>query len=461
MTFYLAFYLAKIVSFVSKLLRVGTGSTWPGHILLEIKPSIVKKLLQKFHGRIVLVTGTNGKTTTVKMITTILGAGKCITNHSGANLLNSLASALVNNSNWRAEIKAEYAIFEVDEATLPQAIVDYHPQVIVCLNLFRDQLDRYGEVDIIADKWGKALRNLPEKSIIILNADDPQVANCGENIRAKVLYFGIENKNLYKKQMDYATDSTFCPYCGTRLTYEGNFFSHLGHWSCPKCGLHRPNPDFYLFTSPLPGIYMQYNTLAAVLTANTLGVGKKDISRRLSEFTPAFGRQEESIVNGRKVKIILSKNPTGFNQSLDVLNYLPGKKKNILLVLNDLIPDGRDISWIWDVDFEKLIPMIKNLTISGLRAYDIAVRIKYAVPNQKSKICPELAEGFKIQNYPPSPAVAGFGGAGNSKFKIFENLKYAIDYALKETQPNETLYVLPTYSAMLEVRKILMGRKIL
>jgi UDP-N-acetylmuramyl tripeptide synthase len=206
---------------------------------------------------------------------------------------------------------------------------------------------------------------------------------------------------------------------------------------------------------------MQYNTLAAVLTANTLGVGKKDISRRLSEFTPAFGRQEESIVNGRKVKIILSKNPTGFNQSLDVLNYLPGKKKNILLVLNDLIPDGRDISWIWDVDFEKLIPMIKNLTISGLRAYDIAVRIKYAVPNQKSKICPELAEGFKIQNYPPSPAVAGFGGAGNSKFKIFENLKYAIDYALKETQPNETLYVLPTYSAMLEVRKILMGRKIL
>ncbi len=386
------------------------AGTWPGEIAIRSNPHILSSFASQFRKGIILVAGTNGKTTTALMIKTILKAQglKVVHNASGANLLNGIVSACIQQANWPGKIDADYGVFEVDENTLPIVIKSIKSVklnvVLVLLNLFRDQLDRYGEVDVIAQKWERALRG--SNATIIANSDDPLVAHLG--LHAKTIFFGINDKTKFLPKMEHATDSTFCLRCGARLTYEGVYFSHLGIWKCPSCGEKRPIPDISEAESSLPGLYNLYNTLAAMSVAKTLG-----IKANLAGFHPAFGRQEE-IGN---VKIFLSKNPTGFNESLRTVIELGAE--HLLLVLNDRIPDGRDVSWIWDVDFE-MIPPKTSVRVSGERAYDLALRLKYA--------------GVKAQ--------------------IYENLENALDI-------KEMLYVLPTYSAMLDIRKILTGKKIL
>lgn len=428
MNYYLpVIWLAKIVSGLSRLLNRGAGSTWPGHIVLKINPDFIREINKLYEGNIILVAGTNGKTTTSKMIAAIIGEKEVISNPSGANLLNGTASAFVNNMDWYGKVKKKYAILEVDEMVLPLLLNNLKPKIIICLNLFRDQLDRYGEVDTIAEKWKASFRQLPKTTTLILNADDPEVASIGEKLSAKVFYFGLEEESKLQ-QFEHATDSIFCPNCGKRLVYDSVYFSHLGHWKCNNCGLKRPEPHLSTWPSPLPGTYLKYDTLGAVLTAKTLGFADEKIEKILKHFSPAFGRQEEIIVNNKKVKIILSKNPTGFNQSIDTMLQMPDKKKDILIALNDLIVDGKDISWIWDVDFEKLLPMMKHLTITGTRVKDLAVRMKHA---------------------------------GAKDILFINDFKKALQTALEKINKTETLYILPTYSAMLEVRKILVGRKLL
>jgi UDP-N-acetylmuramyl tripeptide synthase len=295
------------------------------------------------------------------------------------------------------------------------------------LNLFRDQLDRYGEVNTIAKKWKDALKHLDGKTTLILNADDPQVALLGEKLKAKVLYFGIDPTGNENDKFQHASDSTYCPNCKTKLTYSSVYFSHLGNWNCQNCNYGHPKK---VFTEsplyPLAGIYNEYNINAAVLLAKNLRLSDERISSALKNFKPAFGRQEILTVNSKQVQIFLSKNPTGLNESLKTIVDL--KAENLLLVLNDRIPDGRDVSWIWDVDFENYATVFKNIMISGDRVFDMGLRLKYA--------------GFK-------------------NFRTEENLTKAVNIALEKTAKNEILYILPTYSAMLEVRKILTGKKIL
>ncbi len=427
----LLIWTGKLLSFLSILFRAGAGSTWPGHLALSLEPEIISKLASELGQGVILVAGTNGKTTTVSMIKKIMG-GKVISNESGANLRNGVASTLIVNCNWQGKLLADGAVFEIDEATLPLILKDMTPKVIVLLNLFRDQLDRYGEVDTIAEKWLRLLRELEEKTTVILNADDPHVASLGQNLKAKVLYFGLNDSHLFLKKMEHAVDSVYCPQCGKRLSFAGIFYSHLGIWDCPECGLKRPEPDLSSWSnwSNLKGVYNRYNTLAAILTAKVLKIPEEKIKKELLEFQPAFGRQEELNLNGKKLKILLSKNPAGFNESLRVLEELPDKKKTILLALNDRIPDGRDVSWIWDVDFE-MLPDNDTVLISGDRAFDMGLRIKYSRESQKAKV------------------------------KIYDSLKEAIGRGLDAVNMGETLYILPTYSAMLDVRKIVGGRKIL
>lgn len=406
--------IGKIVYLLLRSLGFGAG-TWPGEVAIRINPHILSSFASQFRKGIVLVAGTNGKTTTALMIKSILEAKglRVVHNASGANLENGIVSACIQSANWSGKIDADYGVFEVDENSLPIVIKSVKSVkskvVIILLNLFRDQLDRYGEVDVIAQKWESALRG--SNAVIIANSDDQLVAHLG--LHAKTTFFGINDKTKFLPKMEHATDSIFCLSCGSRLKYEGIYFSHLGIWSCTKCGQKRPKPDVSSCTSPLPGLYNMYNTLAAVAAAQALDIKQETINTSLSGFIPAFGRQEE-IGN---VKIFLSKNPTGFNQSLRTVLELGAK--HLLLVLNDRIPDGRDISWIWDVDFE-ILPKNISVAVGGDRMYDLALRLKYA--------------GIKAQ--------------------LYENLESALD-------TKETLYVLPTYSAMLEVRKILMGRKIL
>lgn len=430
-TFFLTF-LGKLVSIFSKITNLGAGATWPGEISLAVKPDILKDFSLKLRQGSILVVGTNGKTTTTLMIKKILeGEGeKILHNESGANLLNGVVSTFIQNASWFGDVKADWGVFEIDESSLPHVLRFITPEVLVVLNLFRDQLDRYGEVDVISEKWEKALKTLPRDTKIILNADDPQVAYLGKNLKADVTYFGVDNPKLFLKEKEHATDSIFCPNCGARLFFEGVYYSHIGIWRCEKCGYKRPMPKVTQWDDILPGLYNKYNTLAAVSAVEAIGIKKEKIKKALQDFSPAFGRQEEFEINTKKVKIFLSKNPAGFNESLRTVIGLAARE--ILFVLNDRIPDGTDVSWIWDVDFE-MVPDNVNIIVSGDRVYDIALRIKYAL---------------KTKNQ-------------NLKLKIFENLKQAIDEGLKNINHEETLYILPTYSAMLGVRKILTGRKIL
>jgi len=423
-------FLGKSVAILSKIFNLGSGSTWPGHIALSLNPNFIKQIVNQNNFKIILIAGTNGKTTTGKLIQTILEKNnkKVFQNESGANLLNGIASSLLLRSSILGKIDYNFAIFEIDENTLPLILNEINnPDFIILLNLFRDQLDRYGEVNTIAKKWADAIRHLLPKTTLILNADDPQITYLGLHLKGvNVKYFGINPKNTTEK-IQHASDSTYCPNCGHKLIYDIVYFSHLGSWHCNNCRFTHPQKTF---TSspiyPLSGTYNEYNTNAATLLARQIGIDDKKIYPALQNFKPAFGRQEVLNINGRNVQIFLSKNPTSFNESLKTIANL--NANNLLLVLNDRIPDGRDVSWIWDVDFEDFSSQFKNITVAGDRTFDLGLRLKYAE--------------FK-------------------NFQTKKNLAEATNVALEKTLKNDTLYILPTYSAMLEVRKILTGKNIL
>ncbi|HSW96424.1 MAG TPA: Mur ligase family protein [Candidatus Saccharimonadales bacterium] len=428
----LLIFFGKSISSISKLLNLGNGSTWPGHIALLANKKFIRDITKNFPLKIVVVAGTNGKTTTGKMITTILQEDKkhVFQNTAGANLLNGIASTLLLHTNVFGKINKGYAIFEIDENVLPLFLNELTPHAIILLNLFRDQLDRYGEIDTIAKKWQTALATLPGTTTVYLNADDPQIAYLGESLCTDVQYFGLEEKSV-QKTLQHASDSIYCPNCHTKLMYKRIYYSHLGDWHCPSCKLKRPMPNISITYFPLSGDYNKYNTLAAALFAKNEGIKNTIIEKALKKVKPAFGRQEIIEIDDKKAQIFLSKNPTSFNQSLDTIKHLGGK--TVLLILNDRIPDGRDISWIWDIDIEEYMDNFENIIVTGDRVYDMALRMQYIQNSQKE----------------------------NTKFTIYENLEDAVQQSLLLIKPNEVLYILPTYSAMLEIRKILTGKKIL
>ncbi|MEK7544278.1 MAG: Mur ligase family protein [Patescibacteria group bacterium] len=462
--FYITCFTAKLIELVIKFFRLGAGATWPGEVAIRLNPHILSSFASQFRKGIILVAGTNGKTTTALMIKTILEAQgfSVVHNASGANLENGIVSALINQTDWKGHVSADWGVFEVDENSLPIVIKSIKSikskVIIVLLNLFRDQLDRYGEVDVIAEKWQKSLQSLESHDQktrsknevkIIANADDPLIVSLSKvvaskpgpsfanatagRLEANITYFGLDDPSQFQKNVDHAMDSTFCPRCGARLIYKGYYYSHIGVWRCEKCNAKRPALDVWESEYPLPGLYNRYNTLAAVAVVKTLDIKRAAINQALKKFTPPFGRQEEFDVDGKKVKIFLSKNPTGFNQSLRTVLGLGAK--HLLFVLNDRIPDGRDVSWIWDVDFEVLAQDEHVITVSGDRTYDLALRLKYA------EIIKNL--NFKLQKF------------------IEPDLQHALKQSLEEVPIGETLYILATYSAMLEVRKLLTGKKIL
>jgi UDP-N-acetylmuramyl tripeptide synthase len=418
---------AKIFSFLSKMFNLGNGSTWPGHIALSLKPSLINDILTKSQTQTIIVVGTNGKTTTTKLLETILKSnGKnVLLNSSGANLLNGIASSLLLNSSIAGKLSCDFAILELDENAFPKLIENLDPNYIVALNLFRDQLDRYGEINTIAKHWKTSMQKL-SKAKLILNADDPQIAYLGKDTKLDTSYFGLNERFVETKTMPHAADSILCPNCGQALNFKGYYFSHLGIWECPDCKFRRPSNVFSSFSDyPLQGTYAKYDILAAVLTAREIGINDKQIVAALKEFKPAFGRQEEIVYKDKHVQLFLAKNPISFNQSLSTVKDLGAK--TLLIILNDKIPDGLDVSWIWDVDFEQILDKNVNIIVSGLRAYDMAVRLKYA--------------GFFVH--------------------IAQEIDEAINLSLQSLEKNEKLYILPNYSAMLTARKILTGKKIL
>lgn len=435
----LAVALTKIVTAIVQKLNLGAGSVLPGEIARRLHPRVLPLLCEQVREGIILIVGTNGKTTTSLLLRSILEAtgAKITHNETGANLINGLITALLFDTSLLGTLNSDYAILEVDENIVPILLKQCQPQVILGLNLFRDQLDRYGEVDTISEKWKQAIIPLPQATLIILNADDPTLCYLGKNLPQTVFFFGLNQPQLYLEEIPHAVDSIYCPACGESLNYQGVYLSHLGDYRCSSCDFKKEKLDINSkeWGQILVGVYNKYNTLAAALTAQKLNIDLPVIEHTIKDFRAAFGRAEELTVKGKQVRILLSKNPVGMNETIRTVNEIKaeGKSETTLLVLNDRTPDGTDVSWIWDVDTEKLVQPGGTIIISGDRVYDMALRIQYS---QETLNVPNL------------------------NIIIQENLKQAINTALNETPPDQTLHILPTYSAMLEVRQLLTGRKI-
>lgn len=417
----------KLTKKFSKLLN-RSGSTWPGHIALAVDSKVIRKVLKKNPDvKVVLVAGTNGKTTTTKALTHILenNGFSTLSNQAGANLLNGLASLLAVHSNITGKLTHKAIIFEVDENSLPLILNEVpNPHGIILLNLFRDQLDRYGEVNTTAEKWRRSIGHLNE-TLVIANADDPQIAHIASFAKNKT-FFTIDNHFKKQSTLPHAVDSTTCPSCNHALSYAGISYSHLGNYDCTNCGFKRPKAKLYDFKTMLSGNYNIYNLTSAILAADKIfHINPYTSIKSLQSFKPAFGRQETIEIDERRVMILLSKNPTGFNESLGVA--LSNKSDSLLILLNDRIPDGRDISWIWDVDFEILENTKSKIYVSGDRAYDMANRLLFA----------------------------------GLSHVVFESYDKALLEALKRTQEKGLITILPTYSAMLEIRKLISGKAIL
>jgi len=440
---------AKTARAVSRRLHLGGGTALPGLIAERIDPGIIGGLAAQLGRGSVLVTGTNGKTTTARLLGNALqSAGlRVVANRAGSNMMRGIASALVESAGLNGRLRRASrlaGVFEVDEATLPYLASAVKPKAIVFTNLFRDQLDRYGEVEYVAGIWRETANALPPQTILVLNADDPSVASLADSRKGRVIFFGVRDTSWAQDSVEHAADARWCSACGGELHYSAVFYAHLGHWRCPACSLERPAVDasaahiqqdgatlqleIWLPNGqvtarlPLMGLYTAYNALAAAAGAVAFGVGREHIESGFKRFTAAFGRQERLSVAGRHVQVMLAKNPAGLNQVLRTI-AANGEKVNAAFFLNDGIADGRDISWIWDVDFELLAGRTEALMASGNRAWDMALRLKYA----------SLGIEPEVEKDPAS----------------------ALHRALERTPDSGTLYVVPTYTAMLQVRDLL------
>ena len=438
----LAVGVAKTVTGLVRSLGLGAASVLPGEISRRLHSRLLPLLFEQVSQGVILVVGTNGKTTTSLLLKQILSdrGFEVVHNSSGANLINGLITALLYSTDMTGQLSADYAILEVDENILPLLLKDCQPKYILALNLFRDQLDRYGEVDTIAQRWGKAISPLPDDTTIVLNADDPTLSSLGQSLKQNVLYFGLNEPELYLEEIPHAVDSIYCPSCGHLLDYQGVYLSHLGDYQCPSCGFAKSKTSLNSQEYPqiLIGVYNKYNTLAAGLLAEKMGIEQADIFKTVKNFKAAFGRAEELEINDKQVRIMLSKNPVGMNETIRAVSNIKktGKSPVTLLVLNDRIPDGTDVSWIWDVDTEEIVKLGGTLIVSGDRTYDMALRLTYSA---------DEIEPTKT----------------NFELVVKEDLQEAINVALENTPTQDTLHIIPTYSAMLEVREILVGRKIL
>ncbi len=438
---------ARAVGAASRASGRGGGTTLPGRMLLRLAPDALGRLGDRLDPT-TIVSATNGKTTTAGMIAAALeAAGRHpVHNRAGSNMTWGVATALL-------EQRGEEGLFEVDEAWLPKVAAQLNPSLLVLGNLFRDQLDRYGEMEALATGWSETVAARAGRTRFALNADDPAIADLGRDAhgepREGVIYFGIEDASQALPELQHAFDAKHCRRCGRPYSYERAFVGHLGHYSCPNCGATRPQPqvaataiklhgmsgsDVTLRTPqgemhlqlPLPGLYNVYNALAAVTAALELGVPAATISTALATLRAAFGRVETLSIDSTQLSILLIKNPAGANEVLRTLLLEAGSEKlDLWIGLNDKIADGRDVSWVWDADFELLAGGVRRVTCAGTRAAEMALRLKYA--------------GWPEQAIEVVPAIEG-----------------SLDRALAGAPGR--LFALPTYTALLELRKLLAAR---
>ena len=439
--------LARAVGGLARAAGRGGGTSLPGKLLMRLDPQAIRALAARLPRGSVAISATNGKTTTAAMVASILerGGTRLVHNRAGANMAGGIASTLLEAAHGGG-IDGELGLFEIDEFWLPQLADELAPRALLLSNLFRDQLDRYGELETIAERWAEVVAALPADTRLVLNADDPLVADLGR-ARERVVTFGVQDDAMALPQMQHAADSKHCRRCGHAYAYEAIYLGHLGRYACPQCGARRPDPDVVasdvrlngtrdaaftlqagaaqaLVTLPLPGLYNDYNALGAAALCHALGVPFEQVVAGLHAVEAAFGRAETIALDGRALSILLIKNPAGANEVLRTL-ALENGELDLLAVLNDNVADGRDVSWVWDADFELLAGRVRRVTCAGTRAGELAVRLKYA-------------------------------GVAPERLVVVPELERALDEA-RAAAP-DTLYALPTYTALLALRELLARR---
>ena len=454
---------AKVVGTLARTAGRGGGTSLPGKVLTRVEPHAIGQLARRLDRGSVVISATNGKTTTAAMVASILErtGARLVHNRAGANMAGGIASALADASRRGGRaLTGDFGLFEVDEFWLGAVVGELEPRAMLLGNLFRDQLDRYGELETIADRWADVVAARPAGTTLVLNADDPLVADLGRvheqapsaaggppwpeaEIAPGVVYFGVDDDSLALPALQHASDSKHCRRCGHAYAYAAVYLAHLGHYTCPNCGQTRPAPavvatDVELrgirnsaFTLrerrvelPLPGLYNVYNALGAAALTLSLGVELDDVVHGLQAVAPAFGRAETLDLNGRPASLLLVKNPAGANEVLRTL-ALEGGELDLFGVLNDRTADGRDVSWVWDADWELIVPSVRRFTASGTRAAELALRMKYA-------------------------------GLPSERIHVVDGLEAGLDAALRHG--DGPLYVVPTYTALLELRELLTRR---
>jgi lipid II isoglutaminyl synthase (glutamine-hydrolysing) len=439
---------ARAVGGLARATGRGGGTSLPGKVLTRVEPHAIERLAGRLSRGSVVISATNGKTTTAAMVSTVLerAGTRLVHNRAGANMVGGVAAALAAAARRGGrELTGDLGLFEVDEFWLAPVVEELEPRAILLANLFRDQLDRYGELDIIADRWAELVSRRGAQSALVLNADDPLVADLGRATGA--LYFGVEDDSLALPELQHASDSKHCRRCGHAYVYETVYLAHLGRYHCPNCGQRRPEPavvardvelngirsaaftlvhggESHRVELPLPGLYNVYNALGAAALCRALEVSLADVAAGLAAVAPAFGRAETLDLGGRPTSILLVKNPAGANEVLRTLT-LEGLQLDVFGVLNDRTADGRDVSWVWDADWEVLAPSVRRMTCSGTRAAELALRMKYA-------------------------------GVDPERLRVVEDLEDGLDAALNDG--DGPLFALPTYTALLELRELLARR---
>ena len=434
--------VARTAGALSRAAGRGGGTTIPGKVLWKLDPGSVDALAARLPQGVVVFSATNGKTTTTAMAAEILGEGRKLAwNRAGANLMSGIASALVAGG------RADLGLFEVDEGALPEALARTNPRVLALGNLFRDQLDRYGELELVAERWRDAVAGLPSGTTLVVNADDAVVADLADG-RAEAVRFGLDDPRQARPRLQHAADSKYCLRCGALYEFAAAYVGHLGDYRCPQCGHRRPELDvaareielrgllasrFRLATPvgnaeielALPGLYNVYNATAAAALSMAVGASLEDVRSGLARFGAAFGRFERIASGGKSIVLLLVKNPAGANEVVRTLET--GVPPVLVVALNDAIADGQDVSWIWDVDFEPLLEHVGHVIATGDRAAELGLRMTY-------------------------------GGLPPERLEVIPSLESALDRGLSLVEAGTELVVLPTYTAMLSLRSILAGR---
>lgn len=451
----IALAAAKAAGFGIRKLGRGGGTSAPGLVAEQLDAALLTKLTGRLRQGTVVVAGTNGKTTTSRMIADVLGMVPytVVHNRSGSNLVRGVVSAFVHTASVSGNPGGDIGVIEADEAALPEIIRRVRPRIILLNNLFRDQLDRYGELDTIAKMWREVLQTLDADTTVIVNGDDPTLVGMSDGINARRVCFGLNEQKHRLDALPHAADAATCRVCGADLAYHALYVSHLGEWYCPGCGRTRPELAYtgsdtelrgveslaFTITDAsgephrlgigVPGLYNAYNAVAAAAVAREVGVSWDVIAQAFDAFRSAFGRIERVTYKGRHLTLALVKNPTGFNEVLRMLTAETGGLEHATMIaINDLDADGRDVSWLWDVDFELLAAGEGDLYTTGLRGADMANRLKYA--------------NVDVSRIHPVP----------------NELSAGLDAFVNAIPEGASAYVLPSYTAMLALRKTLADR---